>query len=286
VNPRLLPTKVFRRERIFQLNRLIEEARERLAEVLFKVSETQCKIREVLEIALDRIGELQEKCDLLRLRIGLLRDCLNPPDEASFSREQRESEWRSQAEQVKEEYERARKRMDEKGESVEDKGSKDNQRLRAVWKKLVKIYHPDRHQEDAQKKDAYQNLMARINRAKDEGDLEMLEEIAENPEKFIRECEAESKSDYHPNSYGDEVKDLEELLASLVEETRRNEEELEELERSDDYELWKMWKESPSSFESSLNGMEKELKRDIVRLEAELAKLEKMADKKESRCAA
>ena len=79
---------------------------------------------------------------------------------------------------------------------------------------------------------------------------------------------------------------MEEVLASLVEETRRNEEELEELERSDDYELWKMWKESPSSFESSLNGMEKELKRDIVRLEAELAKLEKMADKKESRCAA
>ena len=177
-----------------------------MAEVLFTVSETQCKIRGVLEIALDRIGELQEKCDLLRLRIGLLRDCLNPPDEASFSREQRESEWRSQAEQVKEEYERARKRMDEKGESVEDKGSKDNQRLRAVWKKLVKIYHPDRHQEDAQKKDAYQNLMARINRAKDEGDLEMLEEIAENPKKFIRECEAERKSDYHPNSYGDEVK--------------------------------------------------------------------------------
>ena len=286
MNPRLLPTKVFRRERIFQLIRLIEEARERLAEVLFKVSETQCKIREVLEVALDRIGELQEKCDLLRLRIGLLRDCLNPPDAANFSREQRESEWRSQAEQVKEEYERARKRMDEKGKSDEDKGSEDNQRLRAVWKKLVKIYHPDRHQGDAQKKDAYENLMARINRAKDEGDLEMLEEIAENPEKFIRECEAENKSDSSPNSYCDEVKNLEELLASLVEETRRNEEELEELERSDDYELWKMWKESPSSFESSLNGMEKELKRDIVRLEAELAKLEKMADKKESRCAA
>jgi predicted nucleic acid-binding Zn-ribbon protein len=83
------------------------------------------------------------------------------------------------------------------------------------------------------------------------------------------------------------VKDLEELLASLVEETRRNEEELEELRGSDDYELWKMWKECPSSFESSLNGMEKDLKRDIVRLEAELAKLEKMTEeKKESRCAA
>ena len=91
-----MPTKVFRRERIFQLNRLIEEARERLAEVLVKVSEIQFKIREVLEVALDRIGELQEKCDLLRLRIGLLRDCLNPPDEATFSREQRESEWRCQ----------------------------------------------------------------------------------------------------------------------------------------------------------------------------------------------
>jgi hypothetical protein len=91
-----LPTKVFRRERIFQLNRLIEEARERLAEVLVKVSEIQCKIREVLEIALDRIGELQEKCDLLRFRIGFLRDCLHPPAEATFSREQRESELEMQ----------------------------------------------------------------------------------------------------------------------------------------------------------------------------------------------
>jgi DNA polymerase-3 subunit epsilon len=279
--------KVFRRERIFQLNRLIEEARERLAEVLVEVSEIQCKIREVLEIALDRIGELQEKCDLLRLRIGLLRDCLHPPDEATFSRAERESEWRCREEQVKGEYERARKRMDDKKESVEDKGSKDNQRLRAVWKKLVKIYHPDRHQGDKQNKDAYENLMARINRAKDEGDLETLEEIAENPEKFIRECKADDKSDSGANSYRDGVKDLEELLSSLVEETRRNEEDLEELRGSDDYELWKMWKESPRSFESSLNGMEKELKRDIVRLQAELAKLEKMTEeKKESKRAA
>ena len=166
-----MPTKVFHRERIFQLNRLIEEARERLAEVLVKVSEIQCKIREVLEIALDRIGELQEKCDLLRLRIGLLRDCLNPPSEATFSREQRESEWRSQEEKVTGEYERARKRMDEKEESTEEKGQKDNQRLRTVWKKLVKIYHPDRHQGDVEKKGAYESLVARINRAKDEGDL-------------------------------------------------------------------------------------------------------------------
>lgn len=257
-----------------------------MAEVLVNVSEIQCKIRGVLEVALGRVGELQEKCDLLRLRINFLRDCLNPRPEAVFSREKRESKWRCQEEEVKKKYERARERMEEKVESTKEKGARNNQRLRKVWKKLVKIYHPDRHQGDMQKKYAYENLMALINRAKDEGDLEMLEEIAENPEKFIRECGAENKSGSRPHSYGDELKDLEELLASLVTEVHRNEEELEELERSEDYELWKMWKECPSSFESSLNGMEKELKQIIVRLEAELDKLEKMREKRESRCAA
>ena len=57
--------------------------------------------------------------------------------------------------------------------------------LSRLWKKLVKLYHPDRFANEPDKLEAYHKLTAAINQAKDTGDIETLREIAEDPEGFL-----------------------------------------------------------------------------------------------------
>ena len=54
-----------------------------------------------------------------------------------------------------------------------------------LWKKLVKLYHPDRFAHEPDKLETYAKLTAAINRAKDEGDIGTLREIADDPHGFI-----------------------------------------------------------------------------------------------------
>jgi DNA polymerase-3 subunit epsilon len=57
--------------------------------------------------------------------------------------------------------------------------------LSRSWKKLVKLYHPDRFANQPDKLETYHKLTAAINRAKDAGDIQTLREIAEDPHGFI-----------------------------------------------------------------------------------------------------
>jgi hypothetical protein len=52
-------------------------------------------------------------------------------------------------------------------------------------KKLVKLYHPDRFAHEPDKLETYHKLTAAINQAKNNGDIETLREIAEDPQGFM-----------------------------------------------------------------------------------------------------
>ncbi len=57
--------------------------------------------------------------------------------------------------------------------------------LNGLWRKLVKLYHPDRFANEPDKLATYEKLTAAINRAKEAGDIKTLREIAEDPAGFI-----------------------------------------------------------------------------------------------------
>src|SRR6202034_3260386 len=57
--------------------------------------------------------------------------------------------------------------------------------LTRLWRKLVKLYHPDRFAHEPDKLDTYQRLTSAINRAKDAGDIKTLREIAEDPHAYM-----------------------------------------------------------------------------------------------------
>ena len=60
-------------------------------------------------------------------------------------------------------------------------------RLKQLWKKLVRMFHPDLHEQDPEKRKTYERLTQAINEARDRGDIELLERIAKDPQAFIRQ---------------------------------------------------------------------------------------------------
>ena len=67
-------------------------------------------------------------------------------------------------------------------------GAEDQEELGRLWKKLVKLYHPDRFRHEPDKLATYEKLTAAINHAKDSGDREdsgTLRQIAGDPQGFI-----------------------------------------------------------------------------------------------------
>jgi hypothetical protein len=61
--------------------------------------------------------------------------------------------------------------------------------LTQLWKKLVKLYHPDRFAGESDKLETYHQLTAAINLAKANGDIETFREIAGDSHGFIlRQC--------------------------------------------------------------------------------------------------
>ena len=54
-----------------------------------------------------------------------------------------------------------------------------------LWRKLVKLFHPDRFAHEPEKQETYHKLTAAINHAKDHGNLATLRRIAEDPHGFI-----------------------------------------------------------------------------------------------------
>jgi DNA polymerase III epsilon subunit-like protein len=57
--------------------------------------------------------------------------------------------------------------------------------LSVLWRKLVKLYHPDRFVNEPEKHQTYVKLTTAINLAKDNGNIATLREIAEDPQRFI-----------------------------------------------------------------------------------------------------
>ena len=57
--------------------------------------------------------------------------------------------------------------------------------MKQLWKKLVRMFHPDLYEHDAEKRKTYECLTQAINEARDRGHIGLLEAIAKDPQAFI-----------------------------------------------------------------------------------------------------
>ncbi len=210
------------------------------------------------------LREHYQKRDRLRLTVDYRRKFLD-----SLTRGDRQEGMKAA-----EDYEQAKTQSDQDYEELSAAADKKKQltaeqetELTQLWKKLVKLYHPDRFANEPDKLETYHKLTAAINQAKDAGDIELLREIAEDPHGFILR-QGWANLDFKDV---EELAQLQRLHETLQKEIAAVTESLKTLRASPDYELCQLAEQKP--------GVLDELAAERVKqLEVENAELEKQAE--------
>ena len=165
-----------------ELRRLVAGTRDHLARLEVEYTREKSKLGALNATLFRRLRAHYEKRDRLKLVVGYRRKYLDSLLRGSDD----------EAEKVEGDYEKARTQTDQDyqqtAEAVANKKqltAEEEEELGSLWKKLVKLYHPDRFAHEPDKLETYNKLTSAINEAKDKGDIATLREIANDPDGFI-----------------------------------------------------------------------------------------------------
>jgi DNA polymerase-3 subunit epsilon len=249
-----------------KLRQFVAGARARLAELEVSYAKEKSRVDAVQAILFRLLREHYQKRDQLRLIVDYRKKYLD-----SLIRGGDE-----EAKQAEENYERARTQTDKDYEqtaaAVAEKKQltgEEEAELTRLWKKLVKLYHPDRFAHEPEKLETYEKLTAAINRAKDSGDIETLREIAEDPHGFILR-QGWASLDFSEEA---ELSQLRRLYETLQLEIIGVIEALGQLRESPEYELWQISDKKPSVLDELAAERAKALEKERAELEKEAERL-------------
>jgi DNA polymerase-3 subunit epsilon len=165
-----------------QLRQLVAGARARLVELEVNFTKEKTGVDVMQAVLFRQLREHYQKRDRLRLIVDYRQKFLD-----SFLRggeddaKQAETDYRQAKTHTDKEYEETAAAVAEKKQLT----AEEEVELSRLWKKLVKLYHPDRFANQPDKLETYHKLTAAINRAKDSGDIKALKDIAEDPHGYI-----------------------------------------------------------------------------------------------------
>jgi hypothetical protein len=247
-----------------QLRQLVTDARSRLVELEVEYTKEKSRVDVVQAALFGLLREHYQKRDRLRITVDYRRKFLD-----SLTRGNRQEGMKAA-----EDYERAQTQTDKDYEELAAAAEHKKQltaeqeaELMRLWKKLVKLYHPDRFANEPEKLETYHKLTAAINQAKDTGDIETLRAIADDPHGFILH-QGWAKLDFKDV---EELAQLKRLHETLQKEIATVAESLINLRTSPDYELCQLVEQKP--------GVLNELAAERAKqLEVENANLEKQAE--------
>jgi DNA polymerase-3 subunit epsilon len=249
-----------------ELRQLVSGARARLAELEVDYAREKSRVDAMQAALFRRLREHYQKRDRLRLVLDYRKKYLD-----SLVRGGEE-----EAKQAEENYEKARTQADkdyeETAAAVSEKKeltAEEEAELNRLWRKLVKLYHPDRFANEPDKLATYEKLTATINRAKEAGDIKTLREIAEDPAGFIL------RQGWTGLDFSDEVElaELRRLHESLQLEIITVIESLEQLKESAEYELCGIVEQKPGVLDELAAERVKLLEKESAELQQEAEKL-------------
>lgn len=221
-----------------RLRQLVANARVRLVELEVDYAKEKSRIDEMRAVLFRHLRDHYQKRTRLSLLVDYRQKFLD-----SLTRGDRQ-----QGMLAAENYAHARTQTDKDYEELAATANKKKQltaeeeaELTRLWKKLVKLYHPDRFANEPGKLEAYHKLTAAINRAKDAGDIETLREVAEDPQAFMLR-QGGAKLDFEDV---EELAQLKRLHEALQNEIAAVTESLKELRESPDYELCQLALQKP-----------------------------------------
>ncbi|MCP5205494.1 MAG: exonuclease [Pseudomonadales bacterium] len=248
------------------LSSLVADARERLADLEAQYTQEHHAVEVVRSQLFEKLRPYYQKRDELELKISYRRkylDSLLVGGEEEAEEVEREHE-QAQAETKKQYDEIARQAVQNQPLSDEEE-----QELKRLWRKLVRLYHPDRYAHDPEKQELYTRLTSEINRARDRGEIQRLREIAEDLDGFLAR---EGLGGLNLDDDSD-LKKLRALYDSLQARIMELLETLDELRESSDYELYRLTQEQPGLLQKVADAQASDIATELTELEAEAAKL-------------
>ena len=181
-----------------------------------------------------------------------------------------------EADDVTEEYAGAKEDSDseyDEAETIAEGKSalteEQQKQLQGHWRKLVRLFHPDRYANDPERRKTYEKLTAAINAARDDGNYQLLQEIADDPKAFMQ------KQGWQDIDFSDEsgLKELEKLYETLQIEILQVIETLQMLRESADYELLSLYEKDETIIESVSEGQKQQLEAEIEKLQDQAEEL-------------
>ncbi len=249
-----------------KLRQLVAGARARLAELEVSYAKEKSRVDAVQAILFRRLAEHYQKRDQLRLivdyRKKYLDSLIHGGDEEAKQAEENYERAKTQADK---DYEETAAAVAEKKQLTDEEEAE----LSRLWKKLVKLYHPDRYSHEPDKLETYEKLTAAINRAKDSGDIKTLREIADDPHGFILR-QGWASLDFSEEA---ELTQLRRLYETLQLEIIGVIESLGQLRESPEYELWQISEKKPGVLDELAAGQAKVLEKERAELEKEAERL-------------
>lgn len=251
-----------------EVNTLIFQARERLALLDAKYTEEHQAVKLIRSQLFVLLRTYYEKRDDILIKIEHRRRFLealtrndNVATQTIADDENRERDENHQK------YEQAANDASERHLL----SSEEQTEVREIYRKLASLYHPDRYVNDLSKQGAYAELMKLINQAKDSGAIDVLREIAQDPNQFL------ASHGYELISIIDEsgIEGLRSLLKVLQDKILESQKLLDDLRSSSDYELWKLCEQDPDFLEVFAKEQQKDLESEIRNLEEESSLLAK-----------
>jgi DNA polymerase-3 subunit epsilon len=251
---------------IEEIKNKIQLAEDDLSGIESKYSSIKRNIDSVKGVLFNILREYYEERDRLKLIIKYRNEFIDKHLKGNTV----------ESEDVKKRYDEAKRQSEEDYESTAESfldktplTPEQEQELKTLWKKLVKLYHPDLVHDDPEKSKTYHLLTQMINDAKSRGDIETLKKIADDPMSFVRDMGWSSVS-------FDEVADLKSLekqLSDLLERIEQSYELLQKLYQSADYELLSLSQKNESFISSFAEKQKNEIKEDCIKLSSEADKL-------------
>jgi len=249
-----------------ELRRLVAGTRDHLARLEVEYTREKSKLDALNATLFRRLRAHYEKRDRLKLVVGYRRKYLDSLLRGSDD----------EAEKVEGDYEKARTQTDQEyqqtAEAVANKKqltAEEEEELGSLWKKLVKLYHPDRFAHEPDKLETYEKLTSAINGAKDSGDIATLREIANDPDGFIMRQGWQSL-DFSEEK---EIKQLRSVYETLQLEIFNVIESLNQLRESPDYELSILSERRPGILDEIVIERTKILEKENTELETQADKL-------------
>jgi DNA polymerase-3 subunit epsilon len=256
---------IFQHAEIEQYRRLVEASRSRLADLELEYGIEKSKVDSVRARLFGALRNFYQERDRLRLLIQYrnvyLHRLLSDGEEAA---DKTAGDYEREANEKEQEYDSTASALKGKRELNEEETA----RLKKLWKKLVRMFHPDQYEYDPEKRKTYERLTQAINEARDRGDIELLEEIAKDPQAFILKQGWASVSLDGSNTLA-ELRTLYEHLRARILELI---ETLDDLHASPDYEIFVFAEKDETVIVEVIEGQKSELEKEIEALEAEAKK--------------